>query len=160
MVWEAGRSGNPKGRPSKAQALSELANRYTMDAVHTMVAIMNDTGAKHADRLTAAKLILDRAVGTPVQAVEVSGTIGLSLVELLAGLPGQPRGIAIEHDAPPPRLPASFSLVEAAQAAGELEEGRAGDAGQADELEEDADTCTLVLRPANDDPADTQPGGE
>ena len=154
MVWQVGQSGNPKGRPSKTQALSDLANRYTMDAVHTMVAIMNDTEAKHADRLTAARMILDRAVGTPVQAVEVSGGVGVTLVELLANLPGQGRPATIEHDAPPPKLVSGVSLLDAAQAAEELalEEGAAKDDSQAkDGEDEDDDSVTLTLRPANDD---------
>lgn len=160
MAWQPGQSGNPnRVRKTKGERLSDLASNYTLSAVNTIAGIMENPQCKPADRLTAARLILDRAVGLPTQAVEVSGSIGLSLVELLATLPGQARPATIEHDAPPPRLPASFSLVDAAQAAEELEEGRAGDAGQADELE-DADTCTLVLQPANGDPGGTQPGGE
>jgi len=154
MTWQPGQSGNPKGGPTKAQRLSELANRYTMDAIHTMVAIMNDMEAKDGDRLTAARMILDRAVGTPVQAVEVNSNLTISLVELLAGLPGQAaRPAVIEHEQEPPPLVAGISLQEAAAAAEELGQAAAACADQ----EEDGE---LILRPANDDSTPTQLGGE
>jgi hypothetical protein len=155
MTWQPGQSGNPKGGPTKAQRLSELANRYTMDAVHTMVAIMNDMGAKDADRLTAARMLLDRAVGTPVQAVTVNNNLTISLVELLAGLPGQGARLpTIEHEQEPPALVAGISLMEAAAAAEELGQA-AADARQVEEEEGE-----LILRPANDDGTPTQLGGE
>jgi len=154
MTWQPGQSGNPKGGPTKAQRLSELANRYTMDAVHTMVAIMNDMGAKDADRLTAARMILDRAVGTPVQAVEVNSNLTISLVELLAGLPGQGARLpTIEHEQEPPALVSGISLQEAAAAAEELGQEAAACADQEEDVE-------LVLLPANDDRGGTQLGGE
>jgi hypothetical protein len=156
-----------------------------MDAVHTMVAIMNDMEVRPADRLLAARMILDRAVGTPVAAVEVTSTLTVSLVELLAGLPG-PKAAVIEHEAPPPPLVAGISLQEASEAAAELEgqaaaagdddgrpKGRAAEAfaalgetisklgevgaGRFEQQEEDGE---LILRPANDDLGGTQPGGE
>ena len=154
MTWQPGQSGNPKGGPTKAQRLSELANRYTMDAIHTMVAIMNDMEAKDGDRLTAARMILDRAVGTPVQAVEVNSNLTISLVELLAGLPGQGARLpTIEHEQEPPALVSGISLQEAAAAAEELGQEAAACADQEEDVE-------LVLLPANDDRGGTQLGGE
>jgi hypothetical protein len=154
MVWQPGQTGNPKGHYSKGKgySLKAMADNYTASALNVIVSLMEDPAVKPSDRLTAARMVLDRAHGLPTQTVDMNTTLSVSLVELLAGLPGQPRAATIEHDAPPPRLPASFSLLDAAQAAEEL-------AGQAAD-EEDADTCTLVLCPANDDPGDTQPGGE
>lgn len=149
MVWQPGQSGNPtgEGRKGKAEKLAELASIYSRSAINTIAGIMENPEAKHADRLTAARMLLDRAVGTPVQAVNVSSDITISLVELLAGLPGQAaRPAVIEHEAPPPPLVAGISLQEATEAAAEL-------AGQ----EEDGE---LILRPANDDLGSTQPGGE
>lgn len=134
MAWEPGQSGNPnRVRKTKGERLSDLASTYTLSAVNTVAGIMENPQCKPSDRLTAAKIILERAVGTPVQAVEVSGSIGLSLVELLAGLPGGQRLATIEHDTPPARLPASFSLVDAAQVAEELAVLDGAGQGDADE---------------------------
>lgn len=180
MGWQVGQSGNPSGvngntRKSKAERLSDLANNYTISALNTIVAIMESGEAKHADRLTAARMLLDRAVGTPVQAVTVNSSLTVSLVELLAGLPHQgPKLTTIEHEQEPPPLVSGVTLQEAAAAAEELEEGREGlcrdlereflggdarPAGEtADQVEEEEGE--LILLPANDDSTLTQPGGE
>lgn len=161
MVWQPGQTGNPKGHYSKGKgySLKAMADNYTVSALNVIVSLMEDPTVKPGDRLTAARMVLDRAHGLPTQTVDMSTTLSVSLVELLATLPGQPRPATIEHDAPPPKLPPSFSLVDAATAAEELAlqdgAGQGADDGQAD-----GDGCTLVLRPANDDPGDTQLGGE
>ena len=150
MVWQPGQSGNPKGKYPEGFNIRELASKFSISALNTVVSIMEDTEVKASDRLTAARMVLDRAHGLPTASVEVNGGIGVTLVELLANLPGQGRPATIEHDAPPPRIVSGVSLLDAAQAAEELalEEG-AADSGQE---EEDADSVTLTLRPANDDP--------
>ena len=155
MVWQPGQSGNPAGptRKNQGERLSTLAGSYLVSAVNVIAGIMENPECKPADRLTAARMILDRAVGTPVQAVEVSGGVGVTLVELLANLPGQGRPATIEHDAPPPKLVSGISLLDAAQAAEELalQEGAGDDAQAKDGEDEDDDSVTLTLRPANDD---------
>lgn len=175
MVWQPGQSGNPtgEGRKGKAEKLAELASIYSRSAINTIAGIMENPEAKHADRLTAARMLLDRAVGVPTQAVTVSNNLSITLVELLAGLPG-PRPATIEHEQEPPPLVAGISLQDAAAAASELEEGRGGacsglereflggdarPAGEtADQVEEEEGE--LILLPANDDRGATQPGGE
>jgi hypothetical protein len=179
MVWQPGQSGNPtgEGRKGKAEKLAELASIYSRSAINTIAGIMENPEAKHADRLTAARMLLDRAVGTPVQAVNVSSNLTVSLVELLATLPSQgPKLTTIEHEQEPPPMVAGISLQQAAEAAAELEQGKAaqglcsglereilgGDARPAgetvDQVEEEEGE--LILRPANDDLGGTQPGGE
>lgn len=184
MGWQLGQSGNPNGshgstRKSKGERLSDLANNYTASALNVIVGVMEDPTVRPADRLLAARMVLDRAVGTPVQAVTVSNNLTVSLVELLAGLPGQGKPPTIEHEEQPPPMVAGISLMEAASAASELDGDGAGGlcagleaeflpssarpavetadqaAGQVEE--EDGE---LVLRPANDDSTPTQPGGE
>lgn len=156
MVWERGQSGNPHGptRKSKGERLSDLADNYTISALNVIVSVLEDPTVKPGDRLLAARMLLDRAVGTPTQTVDVSSSVTISLVELLAGLPGAQRLPTIEHEAPPPEVIGCISLVEATEAAAELE--AATDARQV-EQEEDGE---LILRPANDDLGSTQPGGE
>lgn len=177
MVWEKGQSGNPHGpsRKSKGERLSDLADNYTISALNVVVSILENPEAKHSDRLLAARMLFDRAVGTPVQAVTVSSHLTVSLVELLAGLPHQgPKLTTIEHEQEPPPLVSGVTLQDAAAAAAELEEGRdglcrdlereflGGDARPAgetvDQVEEEEGE--LILLPANDDSTLTQPGGE
>lgn len=147
MVWQPGQSGNPNGhvRKTKGYNLREMADKYTVSALNVIVSLMENPKVKPADRLIAARMVLDRAHGTPVQSIEMNSTVSVSLVELLAGLPGQGRPV-IEHDGDPPRIVGGVSLVEAAQAAEELAIGQGAEEG---------DTQTLVLRPANDDPGES-----
>jgi hypothetical protein len=187
MVWQPGQTGNPNGgrmqtKASKGERLSDLANNYTISALNVIVGIMEDHEVRPGDRLLAARMLLDRAVGTPTQTVDVSSHFTVSLVELLANLPrdGQAaRPAVIEHEAPPPPMVAGISLQDAAAAASELEHGRGNEASQAPcrDLEREflggdarpagetagqveEEDGELVLRPANDDGTPTQPGGE
>ena len=158
MVWQPGQSGNPNGhvRKTKGYNLRAIADNYTISALNTIVSLMENPEVKPADRLIAARMVLDRAHGTPVQSVELNTSVNISLVELLAGLPGQGRPV-IEHDGETPKIVGGVSLLEAAQAAEELAIGQGADAGddsQAEDEDGQGDTHTLVLRPANDDPGD------
>jgi hypothetical protein len=182
MVWQPGQTGNPNGsrgmtKASKGERLSDLANNYTISALNVIVGIMEDAEVRPGDRLLAARMLLDRAVGTPVQAVNVSSHLTVSLVELLAGLPHQgPKLTTIEHEQEPPPMVAGISLQDAAAAASELEQDKAAQglcsglereflpcsarpAGETDSQVEEEEG-ELILRPANDDLGGTQPGGE
>lgn len=56
---------------SYRQSLSSLCREHTIDAVNTLVTIMNDDFARPSDRIKAASEILDRGYGRPAQQVNV-----------------------------------------------------------------------------------------
>lgn len=61
-----GASGNPGGRPKKAEEVRELAKNVSMKAMQTVIKIMNDEDQKTADRLAAARVVLS-AGGVMIQ---------------------------------------------------------------------------------------------
>jgi len=72
-------SGRPKGRKNLLSAeLKELAQSYGQQALETIVNVMI-SGDSDSIRMTAAKELLDRGYGKPVQANEITGKDGESL---------------------------------------------------------------------------------
>lgn len=69
--FQAGQSGNPGGRPRVPEEVKEAFRAASGDACRVLCEIVNDFSAKDSDRIRAAEVILDRAWGKPVQAVDV-----------------------------------------------------------------------------------------
>ena len=66
----AGRPAGVRNKLTKAkkQTLTEMAGRYTEQALATLAEIMTDEESPAAARVTAANSLLDRGHGKPVQA--------------------------------------------------------------------------------------------
>lgn len=71
-----GVSGNPGGRPGVSREVREAAQAYSLQAIETLAAIMLNYASRDLDRIAAADKILDRAIGKPAQAVELTGKDG------------------------------------------------------------------------------------
>ena len=70
--FQPGASGNPGGRPAdtdEIRAGKEMLRRAMPDAVQAVVDVLHDPEAKVAERLTAAKIILDRVMGKATQPI-------------------------------------------------------------------------------------------
>lgn len=71
--------GNPGGgRPKMPEDVKLAFRSLTMDAVKTLASIMQ-SGDSDTSRLRAAEIILNRAWGTPTQAVDLTRGEGLPL---------------------------------------------------------------------------------
>jgi hypothetical protein len=75
-----GVSGNPSGRSMIAHEVREYAGAHTVEALETILEIMRDRKRDPSVRLVAAKAVLDRAVGKPMQ--PIAGTLGGNLVNI------------------------------------------------------------------------------
>jgi hypothetical protein len=73
--WQPGQSGNPNGRSKVAAEVRALARQHCPEAIDTLVRLMRESDDERV-RLSAAESLLDRGVGKPAQAVEVSGPDG------------------------------------------------------------------------------------
>ncbi|HEX2554729.1 MAG TPA: DUF5681 domain-containing protein [Microvirga sp.] len=73
-LWQAGQSGNPKGRPSIKGEVETLARAHTSEALETLVDLMRN-GSPDAVRVAAANALLNRGWGLPRQSVEEELTI-------------------------------------------------------------------------------------
>jgi hypothetical protein len=80
-----GKTGNPGGRPKVPEEFKELAKEHSFTALETVVAILQDPDAKAADRLRAADIILDRALGRPVQStdLDIAGGIDAGIIQVI-----------------------------------------------------------------------------
>jgi Family of unknown function (DUF5681) len=65
--FQKGKSGNPGGRPKVVAEVKELARAHTAEAIQTLVAIMTNSKAAPAARVSAANALLDRGYGKPPQ---------------------------------------------------------------------------------------------
>ena len=69
MRFQPGQSGNPRADGRKSNfAIAELCRKHTEAAISALVAIMENSDALPAARVSAAAAILDRAWGKPAQA--------------------------------------------------------------------------------------------
>lgn len=75
--FEKGNPGGP-GRPKMPEDVKQAFRALTQSAVKTLADIMQN-GEQESNRIRAAETILNRAWGTPTQAVEITGTEGSPL---------------------------------------------------------------------------------
>lgn len=80
--FKPGQSGNPSGRPKANHKVTELARRYTEEAVATLATLMVDEGVSARARIAAANSLLDRAWGRPPQSIELDAGDAPSLLRV------------------------------------------------------------------------------
>lgn len=89
MGLPKGKTNNPNGRkkgvPNKSTAeIKELAQTYSAKALETLSAIMRNSDNDTA-RIAAAKELLDRGYGKVTQPMEHSGSLAVTLEQLITG---------------------------------------------------------------------------
>ena len=72
-LWQKGQSGNPSGRPKANLEFIAKAREHSLEALALLVEQMRDPKLPPAIRQAAASDILDRGIGKPAQAVQLSG---------------------------------------------------------------------------------------
>ncbi len=75
---KGGASPNPGGRPATLSDLKEAARGYSGEALLTLAKIMRDPEAPHSARVGAAREMLDRGFGKPMQAVDVGVNVSVA----------------------------------------------------------------------------------
>lgn len=69
--------GEYKGGPGRASIPEDIKQAFRSlapDCCRVLCDIINDESARHADRIKAAEVILDRGFGKPVQAVDLDAS--------------------------------------------------------------------------------------
>jgi hypothetical protein len=84
MPFEKGKSGNPGGRPKENDEIKKLARQHCPAAIARLAILIDDENGRTA--VAACSEMLNRGYGKPPQALEHSGSIGLSHEEALAAL--------------------------------------------------------------------------
>lgn len=69
-----GQSGNKEGRQKIPEDMKQAFRSLAPDCCRVLCSIVNDESARHADRIKAAEVILDRGFGKPVQAVDLDAS--------------------------------------------------------------------------------------
>lgn len=96
MVWQKGQSGNPKGRKKVDWRLKAAAQEYGEAAILTLAKVMTDA-PEPADRVRAAKELLDRGYGKAKESVEVSGNLDMGFyIQIARAEPERLNGQALE----------------------------------------------------------------
>lgn len=73
--------GRQKGSVNKATAsIRDAARKYTLDALKTLVEVMNDDQQPAPARVSAANALLDRGYGKPHQSVDLDATVDGTIV--------------------------------------------------------------------------------
>src|SRR5918995_414371 len=80
--FKRGETGNPGGRPKTVTKVRELARTYTVQAIETLVEIMQDTSAAPGSRVAAANSLLDRGHGKAPQTFEATNYDQMTDAEL------------------------------------------------------------------------------
>lgn len=83
-AFQPGKSGNPGGRPKLPEDVKhvrELAREYTVQAVETLVDVMDKGG--HAARVAAANAILERGWGKAEQPIvgDPANPLAIAIIE-------------------------------------------------------------------------------
>lgn len=62
------------GRPKMPEDMKKAFRELAPDCCKVLCQIVNDESARHADRIKAAEVILDRGFGKPVQSVDIDAS--------------------------------------------------------------------------------------
>lgn len=81
MAFQKGQSGNPGGRPAIAKEIKELALTKSEEAFQKIVGLLDDPDPKIV--MAAAKEILDRAYGKPIQGHQLNDADGQAITPIL-----------------------------------------------------------------------------
>jgi len=73
--FKPGQSGNPGGRPKAIAEVRELAQQHTATAIKRLVAILENEKSTDAAAVSAAREVLDRAVGRAEQSISQNMTL-------------------------------------------------------------------------------------
>lgn len=79
--FRKGQSGNPAGVRKVTRELRDLCQQYTEDAVKALVSAVRDPKGKPADRIAAARELLDRGHGRAPQKIDAN--VHLTLEQLV-----------------------------------------------------------------------------
>ena len=79
--FKPGQSGNPNGRPKMAEDVRKKLKAATPEAVQLLVDVMKNENEKTALRMDAAKTIIERVYGKPLQPIDstISGGLNVGL---------------------------------------------------------------------------------
>jgi hypothetical protein len=80
--FQKGQSGNPTGRPKAPKEFSELAKNKSVDALKTLIELMENMKTKANDRIKAAEIVIAYGVGKPLQQVDLSSSDGTFKVQV------------------------------------------------------------------------------
>ena len=79
------------GRRRLPEELKAAFREAAPEALETLVTIMRDDTARHADRIRCAEIILDRGYGKPAQAIEIDtgedAGLGVITIPAVLGTP-------------------------------------------------------------------------
>ena len=65
-----GQSGNPGGKKKEPEAFKQLAREHSIEALQTVILLLNDKNTRPNEKLKAAELIMDRAWGKATQHID------------------------------------------------------------------------------------------
>lgn len=74
--FKPGVSGNPNGRPKIPQDIRDACRAASIEAINILLELMRSEDTNAGERIKAANTILNRAWGTPVASVEITGKEG------------------------------------------------------------------------------------
>ncbi len=77
--FKPGQSGNPAGRPKIPEEVKAMLKAAAPDAVRSLIMTMNDESTAPALKIECIKIVLDRALGKPLQAVDFDSN---SMIEI------------------------------------------------------------------------------
>lgn len=84
MLFQKGQSGNPGGRPKLDPKIKKALVKATPMAIEALVSILKDATAKHADKVKAAEIILDKVLGKNPLEIESKDEV------IIIGMPQKP----------------------------------------------------------------------
>jgi hypothetical protein len=105
-------SGNPAGRPRRGESLAEKVRELVDPAeiVEFLAHVMRSSTVGTRDRLQAAKMLLDRGWGKPLQEIHVGGDGSAAIGDALRGISDERLEAALHlltnaGDEPAPAVP-------------------------------------------------------
>jgi hypothetical protein len=77
-----GISGNPSGKPKMSKDIRELAQAYSIEAIHVLIEIARDPDERGSVRVNASEVLLNRAWGMPTIAKDINDNVESTITNM------------------------------------------------------------------------------